>query len=155
MANTVQVPEKLRTDPRLIAVFEKAGTTLTKEGGTVLFRDGEPVRGVYVLLNGEVHFVVEKGDREVLYRKVNSHYIIGLPATLMRRPYSVTARIAKPSDLVFVDVEAVHRSLQERPDLSLPIVEFLAAEVEHLDRFKLSLAQRPPANGGSKRKARS
>ena len=59
------------------------GTLRKAAAGTVLFREGEPVRGIFLLARGTVRLSLGKNGKSIVYRIARPQYILGLPATLL------------------------------------------------------------------------
>jgi CRP-like cAMP-binding protein len=105
---------------------EKRGAT-----GTYLFRSGDQVRGVFLLLQGSVTLTLDENG--VRYRRtVGAGSVLGLPATMCLKPYSLTAQINEPLQYVFVECATAKDFLRTRPDLCFQVVEILAREVREM-----------------------
>ena len=97
--------------------------------GTVLFREGDPVRGLFLLGKGAVRLSLGKKGKSITYRVVQPKYVLGLPATLLNRPYSLTAEVIEDSELRFVEWAKAMDYLKERPDMCMHVLEFLSHEM--------------------------
>lgn len=74
--------------------------------GAVLFRQGQPGDGVFVLRRGKVRLSASSHDGARLpYRTVGPGYVLGLPALFSGQPYSPTAEALEECVFGFVDRE--------------------------------------------------
>jgi CRP-like cAMP-binding protein len=103
------------------------------EKGTVLFRQGEPVRGVYLVRSGRVRLsLVDRGN--VTDRYAGPGSVLGLPATMTGNPYSLTAQAIEPTEILFITRVDVLALLHAKPAFCFEVVEILAHEVGHMRR---------------------
>ena len=114
--------------------------------GTVLFREGEPVRGLFLLSDGSVRLSLGKKGRSITYRVVRPQYILGLPATLLHRPYSLTAEVLEDAEFYFVDWDSAMDYLRDHADMCMHVLEFLSHEmvwIRHIHATQLESARAP------------
>lgn len=95
-----------------------------------LFRQGDSPVGLYLILSGIVEAVVHADNgKPAAFFDANPGSILGLPAVLCNRPYSLSARAREGSDVRFVDRESFEDFMTTCPEASLAVLEILAAEV--------------------------
>ena len=114
--------------------------------GTTLFREGEPVRGLFLLSDGSVRLSLGKKGRSITYRVVRPQYILGLPATLLNRPYSLTADVLEDAEFYFVDWDSAMNYLREHADMCMHVLEFLSHEmvwIRHIHAAQLESVRAP------------
>jgi CRP/FNR family transcriptional regulator, cyclic AMP receptor protein len=99
-------------------------------GGAILFQEGEPADGVFLLLRGAAKLSVgsSHGDH-LLLRTASPGEILGLSATLTGQGHEVTAETTTPSQLVFVPRKDFLRFLRSHSDVCLRVVESLSNDV--------------------------
>jgi CRP-like cAMP-binding protein len=131
------------TPPELAAALEEIGRTVVGPRGTVLFKQGQQPTGVMLLRKGRVRLWLEYEAVELTYRTVGPGYLLGLPATIADRPYSLTAETLDHCVLSAVGKDRMMKLLAERNDLSLQVVAMLADEVA---RMRKHLAQTAAVN---------
>ena len=143
-SRTIQAEaDGIAAHPDLQAGLEKIATTLARPKGTVLFRQGEAVRGVFLLQKGRVRLSLLSASGEKLpYRTVGPGYILGLPATLCDKPYSLTAENLEDSQLAFVGRKDMMELLRKRCDLCLEVVKILSWEVGKLRKKQARIMAR-------------
>ncbi len=111
----------------------------------VLFRRGERAFGIFVVLSGKVS--LDFGVDSPLARSYGPGAMLGLPATLTRRSYSMTATVIEDAELAFVSSQALDSLLRERPVLCQPLMAILAERVienNELQKALLKGDMQPP-----------
>ncbi len=135
--------------------------------GAVLFVQGQPPRGVYVLCAGRVKLTVCSQDgRSLITRISKPGEVLGLSATLSGKPYYLTAETLIPSEVNFIKCNDFLRFLHEHGDACVRVAQQLAQNFqtateqisllglsssvsERLAKFLLSLeAREGQADGG-------
>ena len=98
--------------------------------GTVLFRQGEPPRGVYVLHSGKARLSLQcDTGKPVPYRTVSAGYVLGLPGTILNVPYLFTAELLQRSEVAFIPRMEMLEFLRRRADLCFDVVQQLGGEL--------------------------
>lgn len=117
----------------LCTALSEFATTETIEAGQILFRQGEDVKGVYLVTSGTFKVsVAELGGTPGSDRIAESGSVLGLPATMTGNPYSLTAEAVTTAHVGFVERDRVLSLLRRRPELCFEVVEILAHEVRHM-----------------------
>ena len=139
--------------PEVVALHESLWKGLHGMGklrkaisGAVLFREGEAVHGIYLLARGAVRLSLGKNDRSITYRIARPQYILGLPATLLHRPYSLTAEVIEDAEFYFVDSSDAMDYLRDHADVCMHVLEFLSQEmvwIRHVHAAQLENARSP------------
>lgn len=123
-------PEAFAAQAELIAALSQRASVSTQTKGTVLFRQGEPSRGVYLLLEGAARVFLQRDDkRAVQVRTVGRGYVLGLPGTILDRGYLFTAKLAQDSRVAFISSKDLIEFLRQRSDLCFDVVEMLGGEL--------------------------
>lgn len=96
----------------------------------VLFRQGEPPQGLYLLRNGYALMTMESltGD-VVICTTAGSGSLLGLPGLIGNEPYSLSAKALKGAEVCFLGKDEFSRLMLTEPALSLKMLRVLAAEV--------------------------
>jgi len=116
---TFTVPEEVQNE------LEALASTQREQPNTVLFRRGEPARGVYLIRRGSVDLSLD--DRR--HRKAGHGWILGLPATFSGEPYSLTAKTLESCEFAFIPREKVIEFVRLNPALGVHLLEILATEI--------------------------
>lgn len=121
--------------PDLRAGFETLAPATFYPRGTTLFRQGEPSRGVYLLLAGRANLSLRADNgRNVTFRNVGAGYVLGLVGTILSRSYIFTAELIDDSQVAFIPASEVVEFLQKRGDLCFEVVQMLGSEVMELPK---------------------
>ena len=96
----------------------------------LLFAEGRPVRGVYILCDGRAKLSIrsESGKRLTL-RIAGPGEVLGLGATLTNTPYEVTAELLDNSQVVFVRRKELLKFLREYPAVCMEVVRVLSQDL--------------------------
>ena len=109
--------------------------------GSVLFAEGEPARGVYILRTGRaVVSIASSEGRVVMLRIAQAGDALGLNSVLRKRPYDTTVKAVQPCRTDFVSRAELIELMQRSPAGADAILNFLSRELTELtDRAKLLL----------------
>lgn len=135
--------EAFSTHPELVTALQHLGSAEIRRKGTVLFREGDPARGVYLISTGSASLSLHADDgRNVAVRSVGPGYLLGLPGTILSRNYLFTARLTQDSRVTFVPTGALLDFLRVHNDLCFDIVEMLGGELIDLPPIVYHRARR-------------
>jgi len=115
--------------------------------GSVLFAEGEPARGVYILRSGRATVSISSSEgRVVILRMVQAGDVLGLNAALRNSSYEATVKTLEPSRVNFVS-RAELMTLVENTDGAASVLKLLSRELTQLtDRARSLLL--PQTAGG-------
>jgi len=117
-------------DGKLIQALEKRSQPVRCVEEQVLFCQGETPGGLYIIRSGEAALVMRSDSGEVVMcLRGAAGSLLGLPAVIANRPYTLTATARKGSEVRFVPRSEFEDLLQAEPSLSFKVLEVLAAEV--------------------------
>lgn len=68
--------------------------------------------------------------------------LVGLPATLSKRPYSMTATVKEAAELGFLPPELLDSLMHENPDLSQAVLKLLSERMLEIQRLQEALLQK-------------
>lgn len=111
------------------SVLNSMASPVAQPKNSVLFTQGDPPTGVYVIRKGSIRLTVKAGESEVLMRVAHPGSVLGLPGVLSNKPYSLTARVVHPCELGFVKAEKLIQLVRENPTLGLQVLQLLSEEV--------------------------
>ena len=115
------------TEPALRAFDAVKFSTLYPKGA-LLFVEGQPARGVYVLCSGRVKLSASSGDARVIITRIaRAGEVLGLCAVLSDAPYEVTAETLEPCQVNFVKREEFLRFLAAHGEASLRVAQQLGS----------------------------
>jgi CRP/FNR family transcriptional regulator len=123
-------PSAFIADPELIQALEYQATCTTCREDQTLFHQGDAPSGLYILCQGEATLTMTSATGEtVTSLQAQSGSLLGLPGLIGDEPYTLTA-VARPgSKFCFIDRESFTSLMKANPQLSLKILQVLAAEV--------------------------
>ena len=117
-------------DPDLLRALETRATAVKCDEDAVLFNQDEPAVGVYILRQGSVMLTMTARDGQVIFCvEAMPGSLLGLPALISDKPYSLTAAARKGAEVSFVNRTDFFALVQADPQLSLKMLQVLAAEV--------------------------
>jgi CRP/FNR family cyclic AMP-dependent transcriptional regulator len=102
-----------------------------RPAGTVLFNEGDPPRGIYLIHSGTIELLMRarKGNwRQV--RSASPGEILGLESVVSRRAHDATARAITSCDLGFIERESFLRVLDESPEIWFSVLRLLSKGVD-------------------------
>ncbi|HWR16582.1 MAG TPA: Crp/Fnr family transcriptional regulator [Terriglobales bacterium] len=125
---------ELKRDDSFLAPLELAsslagyGSTLSHPEHTILFERGQKARGLFLLRTGSVRLSVPGA----LDRSVGPGSLLGVPGTLSKGIYSLSAELLEESQVLFVPSERVAALMTEHPELGFQMVQLLSREIQAL-----------------------
>jgi CRP/FNR family transcriptional regulator len=113
-----------------LQAFENIKALGTYPRNTILFAEGRPVRGVFLLCDGRAKLSIcaESGKRLTL-RVAGPGEILGLGAALSNTPYEITAELLDASQVGFVRRKELMKFLREHPDVCMQAVRMLSQDL--------------------------
>ena len=108
--------------------------------GRVLFTEGEPARGIYILRSGRATVSISSPEgRVVMLRLVQAGDVLGLNSTLRNSSYDTTVKTVEPCRTDFIS-RAELIALMQSPAGAEAVVDVLSRELGELtERAKLLL----------------
>ena len=117
--------------PELVRAVSRCATPIDCPLDRYLFRQGDDPTGLYVLLSGRVTMILESVPCpfEVVHELESPGSLLGLPAIIGDKPYSLTAVAHAHAEVSFVKRDDFSRLMLSEPALGMMILQVLAAEV--------------------------
>jgi CRP-like cAMP-binding protein len=123
-------PSAFLADPELFQELEKRATPIPCDGDRVLFRQGDPPAGLFILREGEATLSMDSDcDEPLVTFRATAGSLLGLPALVGNRPYTLTAQAHSGAVLSFIDRNEFNALMQSELPLMVKILQVLAAEV--------------------------
>lgn len=120
------------------ALAEVAGRMLLRElpENTQLFREGEPSRGLFVILDGSVmvYRSTPDGREQVLHVEGPKHTLAELPL-LDGAPYPASARAAEDSVILFLPRDSFQLLYRTNPEIADAVIRDLGTRLRRLVRL--------------------
>ena len=114
----------------VLAALDNVKSTIVCPRNTVLFREGQSARGVFVLCNGKARLSVcsESGKRLTLHVAVPGE-VLGLSAVLSGSNYEVTAELLEGGQVAMVKRKELLNFLREHREACLHMVGLLSQDL--------------------------
>jgi CRP-like cAMP-binding protein len=123
----------------LQASLEQGCEKVRRPRFTVLFRRGDKASGMFVVLSGTVSLGF--GVNSAFDRSYGPGALVGLPSTLTRRNYCMTATVTEDAELGFWSPEALDSLLHSHPDLCRQLLVILGEKMAENYQFEEDIAQ--------------
>jgi CRP-like cAMP-binding protein len=112
--------------------------------GDLLFREGDPVEGIYFVYSGNLK-VYKKwdNDKELIIRFAENGAILGHRGIGSHLNYPISAAALEPSVVCYVSMKFFESTLKVNGDLTYQLVNFFASELRKSERRMRDLAHMP------------
>ncbi|MGA9640494.1 MAG: Crp/Fnr family transcriptional regulator [Terriglobales bacterium] len=107
----------------------RLGSAISEKKGTVLFRRGDAVHGLYLVRSGRVSLSLSEEAPALPTRIAGAGSVVGLPGTVAGTAYSLMAEVIEDAELVFVARAEVIECLQRNQALCFEVMDLLSAEI--------------------------
>jgi CRP/FNR family transcriptional regulator, cyclic AMP receptor protein len=98
--------------------------------GTLLFAEGRPSRGVYILCEGRAKLsICSESGKRLMLRVAGPGEVLGLGACLSGDAYEVTAELLDAAQVVFVRRKDLLRFLRDNPTICMEVVRHLSDDL--------------------------
>jgi len=115
--------------PAVLRDLENVTLTNHYPTGAVLFGEGQPVRGIYVVQRGLVKLSVCASDgRTLILRIAHAGEALGVASAVGNRDYEATAEAQQPCDVTFIRQSDVLRLMRTHGEFALWITQLLSRD---------------------------
>jgi CRP/FNR family transcriptional regulator, cyclic AMP receptor protein len=121
-------------------------STAVYRRGSMLFIEGQPPRGVFILCAGKAKLSTSSREGKTIITKLSdSGDVLGLNAVVSKVPYEVTAEMMEPGQANFIARDALLHFMQEFPEVAMRVAEQLSRNyfTAHEEIRTLGLAVSP------------
>lgn len=137
LGSICNVPPEARED------LQALGVTSTYKARQVIFSEGNPSMGLYLVCHGTVKlFHSDRFGRDHILEIVGPSAVLGELDTQGQRPLSVSAETLTEGQLCFLPRNALTAFLRRYPDTALSIIDALSRELSKARRGVRDLALR-------------
>jgi CRP-like cAMP-binding protein len=123
--------------PDLHEALQKRCEKLKRTRLTVLFRRGQAPFGMFLVITGAVRLDFGVDVSNALNSIYGPGALVGLPATITGRNYSMTATVTDDAELGFLSCKTVKSLLREQPEICQQLLRILSAKIADTDRVML------------------
>src|SRR5215472_4925135 len=115
--------------PRTAQYLGAIRRTSSYPAGAILFMEGEPARGVYIVCQGRVKLLTTNSDGKTLIFKIaKPGDILGLNPAISGTPHEITAETLQPAQLAYVSREDFLKFIKEHGDACLQVAQHLGRD---------------------------
>jgi CRP-like cAMP-binding protein len=123
-------PNAFLADPELLDGLQKQAKAIFCSEKQVLFRQGDPATGLYILNSGAAELTMDSPEgTQVMAIPAAPGSLLGLPGLIGSEPYSLTAVAHPGAHLSFISQGDFLNIMKSDLVLSLKVLQVLAAEV--------------------------
>lgn len=124
-----------RLSTQLVARLDPLGSEIVVSRGEVLFQQGAPCGGVFLLRSGSAQLTMrDDAGKTITDREVGPGSILGLPATLCQQPYMFTATARERCSFGYIETQKFQAFLLACPEVCMEIVQLMSHEVAMANR---------------------
>ena len=118
-----------------LPVIESRKQTIYCKKGASLFREGDPVSGIYFLYKGRMKIHKKWGEeKQLIVHFGREGDMIGYRGLGKEKVYTVSATALEAATLCFIDTSTFESSLQINHQLTRQLMEFYANELQNIER---------------------
>lgn len=112
-----------------LAALEKIEHITNFPTGAIIFMEGQPARGVYVVRQGRVKLLTTSSEGRTLILKIaKPGDALGLNSVITGKPYDVTAEILQPAELAFIPRADFLQFITQHGDACLHFASLLSRD---------------------------
>lgn len=116
--------------PDALEAFDGIKSVRQCAKGTVLFREGQVARAVFLLCRGRVRLsICAENGRRMTLRMANAGELLGLSASLSGGAYEITAEALENSQVAVVRRKDLLRFLRGHREVCLQVVNLLSEDL--------------------------
>ena len=109
-------------------LFQKFGKVFP--AGTILFEEGQPCLGMYIIQKGRVRLYKKAGEKKVTIEVLENGDFFGEMACLLNQPRSINAVVEEDSEILVVDPDVLEEMFRERGGLEIKFLGNLASRLK-------------------------
>lgn len=133
--------------PNAVRSFDEIKEQAVLGKGALLFAEGAPSRGVYVLCEGRAKLsICSESGKRLMLRVAGPGEVLGLGSALSGDAYEVTAEMLDAAQVVFVKRRDLLSFLRDNPSICMEVVRRLSENLhgayEQVRSIGLSRARR-------------
>lgn len=119
--------------PEDAEAFQRQCVPVSYRAGVRIFDEGEPARGFYLVLSGQVKiFKLSPRGQEQILAVIGPGGTFAEAAAFLGRGYPASTECLEDSELVFVEREPVRQLLVKDPDMALRMMAGMALKLRSL-----------------------
>lgn len=132
--------------PEALARLESIRQTSVYPKGAVLFVEGQPCRGLFILCSGKVKLSTSSSQgRSMIVGIAETGEVLGLSAAMSEGVYAVNAHTLEPTQVNFIPREEFLHFLQEQSDVAYRVARQLSLDLRRAYQQVSRIALAPTA----------
>lgn len=132
--------------PEALAELDSIRQTSVYPGGALLFVEGEPCRGLFILCSGKAKLSTSSAQgRSLIARVAEQGEVLGLSATVSNSAYDVSAETLEPAQVNFLPRDDFVHFLHKHGEVSVRVAQHLSLELHRAHRQMARIALAPSA----------
>jgi CRP-like cAMP-binding protein len=108
-------------------LFKKFGQLIP--AGTLLFEEGQPCSGMYIIQKGRVRLYKKAGKEKITIDVLEEGDFFGEMACLLGQPRSINAIVEEDSQILVVEQEVLEELFREKSGLGLKVLGNMASRL--------------------------
>src|SRR5437660_9679359 len=125
-------------------LFQRFGREFPR--GTVLFKEGEPGKEMYVVQSGKVNITKRVRDTEKILATLGAGEFFGEMSILNNKPRSAGATIAEDAKLLVIDPRTFEAMLRGNAEIAVRLIKKLGERLQEADDQIENLLLRDPTS---------
>jgi len=121
--------ELLDCPPESGKVLADSSKSIQLDSGQVVFRQGEPSKGLYVVVSGQFQRRTERMHTRLVLGPARAGELVELAAALAYGGHNYTLSAITPGSLLLLPIHALQLAFEAHPPLRMHLLEELAREV--------------------------
>jgi CRP-like cAMP-binding protein len=121
--------ELLDCPPEAGGVLAGSSECIQFDSGQVVFRQGEPPKGLYVVVSGHFQRRAERLNTRLVLGPARTGDLVELAAALGEGGHNYTLSALTPGSLLLLPIDALQSAFEAHPPLRMRLLEELAREV--------------------------
>jgi len=118
-------------DAKTLAEVRTMSKTVEYEKGEIIFQEGEPAFGFYIICQGQAKLAKRSPDGKVqILKLLGPGEILGEKTMFDRETYGAYAKTLSKAKLHFIEREPFMRFLEKHPSVALKLIEKLSRELK-------------------------
>jgi CRP/FNR family transcriptional regulator, cyclic AMP receptor protein len=131
-----------------LQAFDSIKTLSTYPKSTMLFAEGRPARGIFVLCDGRAKLsICSENGKRLMLRIAGPGEVLGLGAAMSGTPHEITAELLDSSQVVFVKRKDLMKFLKDHREACMMVVQMLSQDLhaayERVRSIGLTRTRRP------------
>ena len=112
----------------LLEFIRESAETIALPKGSTLFQEGEPCRGAYYVVEGELELTLTSGEKRLRVQVVRPGHLLAIASVISNSDHQCSAYAVQDSKLAFIAAEQMMNFLRQ-PEPCLVAIENLGADL--------------------------